>query len=178
MILIVSDLQQSDYTHRCICVLSLFTHALLFAILWTGACGGPLSIGFSRQEYSAGLPFSSPGDVRDSRIKLCLLCYLHWQVDSFTSSATWEAPIQVSIHLQILFPSRLLHNIEKELPVLHSRSLLIALTFCVSVCSSLRWGLLLMIHTSDEFYEDTVISIYTRKSTMGCALLLLLFFSR
>ena len=31
----------------CVCVLS---HVCLFVILWTVACQGPLSLGFSRQE--------------------------------------------------------------------------------------------------------------------------------
>ena len=30
---------------------------------WTVACQGPLSMGFSRQEFWNGLPFSSPGDL-------------------------------------------------------------------------------------------------------------------
>ena len=30
---------------------------------WTVARQGPLSMGFSRQEYWSGLPFSSPGDL-------------------------------------------------------------------------------------------------------------------
>ena len=33
-------------------------------------CQSPLSMGFSRQEYCSGLPFSSPGDLSDSRIEL------------------------------------------------------------------------------------------------------------
>ena len=32
---------------------------------WTVACLAPLSMGFSRQEYWSGLPFSSPGDLPD-----------------------------------------------------------------------------------------------------------------
>ena len=36
---------------------------LTFAIPWTVACQGPLSMGFSRQEYWSGLPFPSPGDL-------------------------------------------------------------------------------------------------------------------
>ena len=35
----------------------------LFATPWTVAYQGPLSMGFSRQEYWSGLPFPSPGDV-------------------------------------------------------------------------------------------------------------------
>ena len=35
----------------------------LFVTLWTVACQAPLSLGFSRQEYWSGLPFSPPGDL-------------------------------------------------------------------------------------------------------------------
>ena len=38
----------------------------LFVTLWTEACQAPLSMGFPRQEYWSGLPFSSPGDLSDS----------------------------------------------------------------------------------------------------------------
>ena len=37
---------------------------------WTGACQAPLSMGFSWQAYWSGLPFPSPGDLSDPRIKL------------------------------------------------------------------------------------------------------------
>ena len=36
---------------------------------WTVAGQGPLSMGFSRQEYWSGLPFPSPGDLSDPGIK-------------------------------------------------------------------------------------------------------------
>ena len=36
---------------------------------WTVARQAPLSIGFSRQEYWNGLPFSSPGDLPDSGLQ-------------------------------------------------------------------------------------------------------------
>ena len=41
----------------------------LFAIPWTVAHQAPPSIEFSRQEYSSGLPFHSPGDLPDPGIK-------------------------------------------------------------------------------------------------------------
>ena len=41
-------------------MLSCFSHVQLFVILWTVACQGPLSMGFSRQEYWSGLPCPSP----------------------------------------------------------------------------------------------------------------------
>ena len=40
-----------------------------FMIPWTVACQAPLSMGFPRQEYWSGLPFSSPGDLPDPGIE-------------------------------------------------------------------------------------------------------------
>ena len=45
------------------------SRARLFATLWTVAYQAPLSMGFSRQEYSSGLPFPSPGDLPDPGIE-------------------------------------------------------------------------------------------------------------
>ena len=44
------------------CVLS---HVGLFETLWTVACQAPLSMGFFRQAYWSGLPFTPPGDLPD-----------------------------------------------------------------------------------------------------------------
>ena len=41
----------------------------LFATPWTVAHQPPHSIGFFKQEYWNGLPFPSPGDLRDPGIK-------------------------------------------------------------------------------------------------------------
>ena len=41
----------------------------LFATPWAVAYQAPLSMGFSRQEYWSGLPFSSPGDLPDPVIE-------------------------------------------------------------------------------------------------------------
>ena len=41
----------------------------LFATPWTVAYQGPLSMGFSRQEYWSGLPFPSPGDLPNPGIE-------------------------------------------------------------------------------------------------------------
>ena len=40
-----------------------------FVTPWTVAHKAPLSMGFSKQEYWRGLPFSSPGDLSDPVIK-------------------------------------------------------------------------------------------------------------
>ena len=50
-------------------VLSRFNCVQLFATLWTVARQAPLPMGFSRQEYWSGLPFSSPRDLPDPRIE-------------------------------------------------------------------------------------------------------------
>ena len=42
----------------------------LFETPWTVAYYAPPSMGFSRQEYWSGLPFSSPGDLPGSGIEL------------------------------------------------------------------------------------------------------------
>ena len=36
---------------------------------WGVGCQAPLPMGFSRQEYWSGLPFSSPGDLPDPGIE-------------------------------------------------------------------------------------------------------------
>ena len=41
----------------------------LFATPWTIACQAPLSMTFPRQEYWSGLPFPSPGDLRNTGIE-------------------------------------------------------------------------------------------------------------
>ena len=42
----------------------------------------PLSMEFSRQEYSSGLPFPIPGDLPDPGVEPCHLSLLRWQADS------------------------------------------------------------------------------------------------
>ena len=42
----------------------------LFATPWTVACQGPLSMGFSRQEYWSGLPFLFKGTFSTSYTRM------------------------------------------------------------------------------------------------------------
>ena len=58
----------------------LLSHVLLFVNPWTVAHQAPLSMEFSRQEYQSGLSFPSTFLTQGSNS--CLLCLLHWQVDS------------------------------------------------------------------------------------------------
>ena len=73
------------------CMLNHFSHVWLFAIPWTVACQASLSLGFSRQEYWRGLPFPSPGDLPDPRIKPTSLRSPALASRFFTTSANWEA---------------------------------------------------------------------------------------
>ena len=72
-------------------MLSCFSHARLFATIWTVACQAPLSIGCSRQEYRSGFPFSFPGDLLYPGIRPASLMSPALAERYFTTSATWEA---------------------------------------------------------------------------------------
>ena len=73
-----------------VCVQSYFGHIRLFATLWTIAHQAPLSMGFSRQEYSSELLHPSPGDLPDPGNKPESLMSPAL-IDGFcTTSATWE----------------------------------------------------------------------------------------
>ena len=50
-------------------VVQSLSHVQLFVTPWTAAHQAPLSMRFSRQEYSGGLPFPSPGDLSDTGIE-------------------------------------------------------------------------------------------------------------
>ena len=49
--------------------MKLLSCVRLFVTPWTVAYQGPLSMGFSRQEYWSGLPSPSPGDRPNPEIK-------------------------------------------------------------------------------------------------------------
>ena len=64
----------------------------------------PLCMVFSRQEHWSGLPCSLPGDLPDPGSNPRLLCFLHWQVGFFTTSAP-EKPLPSPMHLYLLAPA-------------------------------------------------------------------------
>ena len=53
----------------CACMFSISDSCLILSTPWAIAHQGPMSIGFSRQEYLSGLPFPSPGNLPGSGIK-------------------------------------------------------------------------------------------------------------
>ena len=50
-------------------VVYLLSHVQLFVTLWTIAHQAPLSVGFLRQKYWSGLPFTFPGDLPNPGIE-------------------------------------------------------------------------------------------------------------
>ena len=60
----------------------VLSHIQLLEAPWTVACQAPLSVGFPRQEYWSGLPFSSPGDIPDPGIELLSTVSPALQTDS------------------------------------------------------------------------------------------------
>ena len=72
-------------------MLSCLSPVQLFATPWTVAHQGPLSVGSSRQEYCAGLPFPPPGDLPDPGTEPLSLASPALAGGFFTTSTTWEA---------------------------------------------------------------------------------------
>ena len=62
----------------------------LFVTPWTVACQVPLFLELTRQEYLSGLSFPTPGDPSDPGIEPISPALAS---RFFTTSATWEAPI-------------------------------------------------------------------------------------
>ena len=69
----------------------LLSYVQLFETPRTIACQGPLSMGFSWQEYWSGLLFPPPGNLPDPGIEPGSLRSPALADGFFTTSATWEA---------------------------------------------------------------------------------------
>ena len=63
----------------------------LLVIPWTVAHQDPLPMEFSRQEYWSWVPFPTPGDLLNPRIKPTSLASPALAGGFFTTSAIWEA---------------------------------------------------------------------------------------
>jgi len=74
-----------------VCAWICFSRVWLFVTLWTIVRQAPLSMGFSRQEYWRGLPFSLPGHLSHPGIELVSLVSPSLSSGFFTTSTTWEA---------------------------------------------------------------------------------------
>ena len=68
------------------CMLSHSVVSDSFAIPWTVVFQGPLPMEFSRQVYWNGFHFRLQGIFLTQESNPCLLCLLHWQMDSLSLS--------------------------------------------------------------------------------------------
>ena len=98
----------------------------LFVTLWTVAHQAPSSVGFPRQAYWNGLPFSSPGDLPDPGIELRSLALQAYSLPSESPGnpiyeilpyikyvySSYIYYIYIYILFQILFNYRLLQDTE------------------------------------------------------------------
>ena len=82
-------------------LLSLFSCKDMSNSLQPHGLQGPLSMGFSRQEYWSGLPFPSPGEIPNPRIEPTSPA---WQEDSLPPSYEGRTGDQIpSVQIQITF---------------------------------------------------------------------------
>ena len=82
----------------CMCVCELLSGIWLFSIPRTVACQAPLSMGFFRQEYWSGLPFSPPGNLPNPVIEPRSLAL---QADSLTSEPPGAHLNTSNIHFNV-----------------------------------------------------------------------------
>ena len=68
----------------------MLSRVRFFATPWTVALQAPLSMGFSRREYWAGLPFPFPGDLPHPGIELTCLKSPALAGRFFTTGTTWD----------------------------------------------------------------------------------------
>ena len=71
----------------------VFSHVQLCVTPWTVACQASLPWDSPGKNTGVGLPFPSPGNLPNLGIKLCLLCLLHWQVDSLPLTSPGKCPV-------------------------------------------------------------------------------------
>ena len=72
------------------------------ATLWTIACQAPSSWDSPGKNTGVGCHVLFQGIFPTQRLNPHLLCLLHWQVGSFTTSTTWEAPLYAYMALNYI----------------------------------------------------------------------------
>ena len=110
-------------------MLSLFSRVWLFVTLWTAACQGALSVGFSRQEYWSDLPcpcHDPPPEIFPTQgLNPCLLWRLHsrWILYQWVIKEVHNNNNMAAVHRVAKSRTRLsdftltfhLHVLEKEM---------------------------------------------------------------
>ena len=82
-------------------MLSCFSRVRYFEILWTVPGQGPLSMGFSRQEYWSGLPCPPPGDLPDLRIEPSSLTSPALAGGFFTTEPPGKPSLLIYVYVKI-----------------------------------------------------------------------------
>ena len=80
-----------QFTHCIVFMLNHLCHVWLFVTPWTVAHQGPLSMGFTRQEYWSGLLCTPPGYLPDQGIEPVSLTSPVLADRFFTTCVTWKA---------------------------------------------------------------------------------------
>ena len=76
--------------------------------------GSSLTIGFSRQEYWSRLPCPPQGVFPTQGLNLRLLCLLHWQAGSLTTSAPGKPILHKVVH-KVVYPPNSSHPLHPPL---------------------------------------------------------------
>ena len=93
----------------CVCVCEPLSHVRLFATPRTVAHQAPLSKEFSRQDHCSGLPFPSPEDLPNPRIKLgfptlqadsYIYIHIYWQASVTQKTSPWCSILRAK-HLSV-----------------------------------------------------------------------------
>ena len=87
---------------KCACV--LYSVVPDSSTPWTVACQAPLFMGFFRQKYWTGLPFSPPRDFSDLGINLCLLASSALAGRFFTTELSGKPKVNEQTETNIYMP--------------------------------------------------------------------------
>ena len=120
------------------CTLCVLSRVWLFVTPWSIAHETPLIMKFPRQECWSWLPFPTPGDLPDPRVKPVSLVSLALAGRFFTTSATWEPPalgnvLHYSYSAFAFFFKFFFHSKKKKkVKVLVAQS-------CLTLCDLMDW---------------------------------------
>ena len=139
-----------------VCMLS---HVWLFASLWTVACQHSLSMGFFRQEYWSGLPFSPLGNLPNPGIKPASPMSSALQTDSLPTELSGN-PLFYSIIASMFFPTYHFwhHKKYQSFPYLQNMLFSSVAQSCPTLCNPMNHSTpgLPVHHQLQEFTETQV----------------------
>ena len=99
----------------CVCVCVCCAQFCLFSTPWTVACQAPLSMGFFRQEYWTGLPFSPPRDFSNSGIKPMPSASSALASRFFTTELSGKPEVNAQTETNIYMPLWWHHRLDRHM---------------------------------------------------------------